>query len=116
MKPPHEMSDAEINLEIAELYYPKYRCCTHGDSDVILNASFRSCKDRNNTVGLVNYTNNIADIFPIMVELGVAILPNKIEGGYWTAFVTDAAVKNVTNKDPIRAICECVLLVLRSKL
>ena len=103
MKQPSEMSNAELNLAIALML---------DDTGSFKKAWGAKGHDRYWVAEcLPRYCTNIADIFPIMIELGICF--------NWT--IDDKAQAHVgltfraTNKDPIRSICECVLLVLREK-
>ncbi len=57
------MNNRDLDLAIAELLYPKYRCVSNG-CRVVLYTGFRHCKDRNNFVKIVDYCNNWDDLMP----------------------------------------------------
>lgn len=114
MKQPHEMTDAELNLEIAETQYPTDNGW-HIDREELANSGVLFARYRGTIIyKQIDYTNNIANIFPILIELEIDLYryfdSKKLAWGARSRQLIETVSEN-----PIRAICECVVLVLRRK-
>ena len=116
MKQPSEMNNAELNLAIAVLRYPEaLKIGENSDGSIVIRGKRDIGMYGNSLYSEVDYTNNIADIFPIMIELEVSLLSCFDEWMGTVGNFSTPRYKHPFSKDPIRAICECVLLVLREK-
>ena len=114
--PEPEWSHSKLTLAIAELAYPDdnvIRVDTGSKYEVIVEPSNKTCLSCG--VGesfTVNYF-DWRDLMPLVIEHEISLVFN-FSDGKWDA-IGDV---DTTNKDPQRALCECVyqvLLVAKSK-
>lgn len=119
-----ELTPQEINLGIAELAYPKYRCAQFGESDAInLYTFFNHTNDKNNYVKTVDYCNNWNDLMPLALEHGIEFDTyvdgdglRYIEAQWWYKHDTDfISVYSDADKNPQLALALCLYKVLLAK-
>jgi len=106
------MTDFELNKAIAEALYP--------DSTVKKNCDDESIYIIQKSVGYLfcDYLNDWNDLMPLVVERQISLFQYK-ETDTWQAYVAielGCQTKHSTfNKNPQRALAECVLKVLEAK-
>jgi len=116
------MNNQEINLAIAKLVHPEARkiqpdaidFCKDGEG-VLVSLAYGSAS-------LVDYCNNWNDLMPLVVEHKIALMPEYFDDivmtDNWEAEyeIIPNGYQCSVNKDPQRALAECLLKVLESKL
>lgn len=103
LKPISEMSKSEIDLEIAKRAL-RYKAEMGANYCYIY-------KDSTNAI-IFNPTEDISDLWPLVVELGVNF--QKFGEFYHAVWAEDNDIEAL-NKDPLLALAKCVLAVLRER-
>ena len=96
------MTKAELNLAIAKLVYPEYA------EDMLEVAGFARW-EVSIGIGFFDYK-DWNDLMPLVVEHGIEMYP--VSSDTWSVW---GGKTNVKDKDPQRALAECLLKVLQEK-
>jgi len=106
------MNDFERNKRIAELVYPDatFECVqiSNVTSDELIRIG-----DAYTTIP--DYCGDWARLMPLVVKHGINLMQNIHPEGYWTAFSATGECENQPNKNPQRALADCLLKVLEAK-
>lgn len=107
-----EMSDAELNIEVAKIQYPNDQCVTpytHRPDAYIYH--------RNNLHTSKDYCNNPADAWPIIIENRISVYPQAYyEGSKWLSSLIDSQIEDeVADENPLRAAMIVFLMMQDAK-
>ncbi len=103
----NNQSIADKNIRIANLAYPEHEI-------VIVRGVTGVIRDKNgNIFALPDYYNNIADLWPLIVEHKIASLPQAYGNGL-VAHNLQGTI-SVHRKKPLHALADCIFLVLDAR-
>ena len=108
-----KLSDFELNKAISK-YQTDYAFYFNDDSISRVGYKGNICINK-----IINYCVDWSDLMPLVVEHGISHIYLPISKT-WTACTADYDVRTqppieITNKNPQRALAECLLLVLQDK-